>query len=161
MKTTEQMTDQELVAAAKNHDAIHNEGFEGYNPFWNVLKDREAKREADRPKSREEQIYALQRRLERECGSIVRENSLDPDAIDVKEEDLRSQISGLKTEIKDEFLVDWPRDRTIQRQSDWNGLVKAGKVYDTATANRQQKTQGWRLIDLKRALEYHNIPRGK
>jgi len=36
------MTDQELIAAAKQYDATQNEGNDGYNPHWDELARRDA-----------------------------------------------------------------------------------------------------------------------
>jgi len=151
----------------KEYDQIINEGGEGYNPIRQkreMAELEEAQKQARiRSLTPEGQIEALYRRIELECGSVAGEwgNQVEIDAV---KNSLYEQINSLKAGLDSEFLKIWSLEETKTRRAAWNARVKGGefgtpgskRVNFKALADRQ-KTQGWTIEDLKRAIKLHNL----
>ena len=155
MKTAE-MTMEQLRQAARDHDNIHNEGGEGYNPYREEIAQRLRAEAAARPKTRKDRIDDLYRRLRVECGSVARE-SRRAEAVDALAADIRSQIAALEAEADAEFLAAWPADTTEARRQTWNALARSGKIKTMRDARAQESEQGWTMDDLKRAVALHKV----
>lgn len=145
----------------RTYDRIHNEGGEGYNPYRAERERRELEAEIARPKSIDERIDALYRRIDRECGSVAREWG-NNEEIDAKAAEMRKEIAQLKTERDADFLAVWTLDETKTRREAWNLRVKKGEFGKTGSGkvdfkavDAAYKTQGWTLDDLKRAVKIH------
>ena len=105
----------------REYDNLHNEGGEGFNPIRAKREQVEwiaAQERAREPKTREEQIEALYRRLEIECGSVARE--WGSEAVDALQKNLYAQINALKAELEAEFLATWTAEVTASRRAAWN-----------------------------------------
>lgn len=145
----------------REYDRINNEGGEGYNPIrakreheeWAEVQER-----ARQPKTREEQIDALYRRIEIECGSVARE--WGSNAVDALQKDLYTQINTLKAEAEAEFLAIWTAEVTASRRAAWNSaasrfVLPGGKRVDMVALHKAEQAQGWTLEDLKKAVALH------
>ena len=159
------MTEKEIVAAGKKYDNLHNEGGEGFNPYWAELERREmaeARKIADSPKTREEQISRLHDKIRKECGSVARE--WGGEEIDKKQAAYYAEIKRLEDEIEEEFAVEWTREVTLSRRIVWNDFVNSKLAGGRMTPEKfrilKTKTDelGWGLDELKRAVKLHNLP---
>ena len=151
----------------REYDRIQNEGGEGYSP---IRAKREAQDRLDRvaaacehsltPQGR---IDALHRRISRECGSVARDCSPDPSAIDALASSLYAAISAIESEINAAFLAIWTPDETSRRRDEWNARVKAGEFnlhsgkVDARKAYQAMQIQGWTINDLKKAVKLNNL----
>jgi len=147
----------------RTYDRINNEGGEGYNPYRVERERKELEAEIARPKSIDERIDALYRRIDRECGSVAREWGNDAE-IDAKATEIRAQIHTLEAERDAEFLLTWTPETTKTRRVEWNARVKAGEFGATGSGrvdyeaiDRAYASQGWTLDQLKRAIKAHNL----
>jgi len=165
MKKAAEMTEQELVIAARNHDNVMNEGGDGYNPYNNELERRAAKSQAkaaaEYAATPRGKIDALYRRIDRECGSIAREWG-DTEKIDALEASLYAEIDKIKAEMDAEFKKVWDVETTKNRRDEWNDFAnstlipmsKAGKSVEMSRLMRgREKSQGWTLDDLRKAVK--------
>lgn len=143
------------------YDRLVNEGGGGYNPYrakrehaeWQAAQER-AKQHTQTPQGK---IDALQRRLERECGSVAREWG-NMEEIDALQNDLHSQIKQIEDGINAEFLAVWTPEETHKRRVEWNARVKNGEFsngnrVDFRAMAAQEKRQGWALDTLKKAVK--------
>jgi hypothetical protein len=145
----------------REYDKIHNEGGEGYNPYRARREQEEseaAQEHARQPKTREEQIEALYRRIEIECGSVARE--WGSEAVGALQKDLYAQINALKAEILADFLTIWTAEVTASRRATWNAsssrfVLPGGKKVDMVALRKAEEAQGWKLEDLKKAVALH------
>ena len=160
-----ELSREEIIKKGKEYDKVQNEGGEGYNPYWAELDRREieaAQKEADRPKSKKEQIDALYRRIEVECGSVARE--WGSEEVDKKQDELYAEIDRLKKEIEDEFKIEWSEEITKSRRVEWNDFVRSimnskGQIdgKDQPKIYKKQMDQGWTMEDLKKAIKIHKL----
>jgi hypothetical protein len=140
----------------KQYDELHNEGGDGYNPHRDRLDSKPA---VLCKKTDQEKIGALHRRLERECGSIAKECGTYDEQ---NEKSILDEINVLKNEIKQKFLEEWTIDITRQRRVIWNDMARAGKFSSSqcpsyALIRKQEQLQGWTMVDLKKAVELHDL----
>jgi hypothetical protein len=92
-----EMTREQLIEAARKYNMINNEGGQGYNPYHDEIERREmeeAKAEAAKPMTKQQQIEALQDKIRVECGSVARE--WDADEVDRKEAAYYAEIKILE-----------------------------------------------------------------
>lgn len=146
----ENMTKQKLENAAREYDAINNEGAEGYNPYRAELdrRDLEARKAAPRSK------YSLQRELMTISGPRAKELGIyDETRIAA----LEAAIAQIDAEADAVFAAEWTRDVTTTRRAAWNTFVRSGNLNGFADLARTERQQGWRLDDLKRAVKLHQL----
>ncbi len=161
----ENLTNQELIAKAKQYDHFQNEGGEGYNPYWSELEKREMEetaKKAAQPKTKKEQITSLQEKIRKECGSVARE--WGGDEIDKKQAAYYAEIKKLEAEIESEFLSIWTPEETARRRKEWNDFAKAliGNKKritpgDARELGKRQSDQGWTVDNLKKAVKLNNL----
>ena len=154
------LSNEEISKKGKNYDNIQNEGGEGFNPYWSELERRDMEAAQDHaalPKSKEEQIDALNDRIRKECGSVARE--WNEDQVDKKKAELYAEIGSLKKEIEVEFKAEWTEEITASRRIEWNNFVKSiinskGQIdgKDQPKLYQKQINQGWKLEALKKAV---------
>ena len=93
-------TDTELRDAEKNHDAVYNEGGEGYNPYRDEREARERKQADSMPKDRESEIVhelsILDCAIARESGTHNME----------KIAALRAELAALQLPTSGSFYAD-------------------------------------------------------
>lgn len=160
-----ELSREEIIKKGKEYDKIQNEGGEGYNPYWSEIERRDmkaAQKEADLPKSKKEQIDALYRRIEIECGSIARE--WNEGEVDKKKSELYAEINRLEKEIENEFKIEWTKEVTKTRRVEWNDFVKSimssnGEIEgkNKIKIYQRQDSQGWKMEDLKKAVKIHKL----
>jgi len=154
------LSNKEISEKGKNYDNIHNEGGDGYNPYWEESKRRDmeaAQKRAALPKTKEEQIDALHDRIRIECGSIARE--WNEKEVDKKKAELYAEINLLEKEIEVEFKIEWTEDVTASRRIEWNNFInnlKDGSGHISGADNlkiyQKQVDQGWKMEALKKAV---------
>lgn len=155
--TIKTMTDAELAKAARNYDRVQNEGGEGYNPYTEEQHRRASAAEAARPKSRQEQMSAIIRRIDTLDCSIARESGTY-DAARVAA--LRADLARLKAADDAEFAAVWRREVFEAKRAAWNDAMRAlpgfasGKVRHTDVAD-MCKRLGIVESDLRRAKEMY------
>ena len=146
----------------RTYDRINNDGGEGYNPYRAERERKELEAEIARPKSIDERIDALYRRIDRECGSVAREWG-NNEEIDAKAAEIRKEIDRLKAERDADFLTVWTLDNTKARRGAWNEFVNGeiralGKGPAMMSClHERQKNQRWTMDELKRAVKLHNL----
>ena len=156
-----EMTREQVIEAAKKYDRIHNEGAEGYNPYWSELERRETEAAAAKPKSKKEQIAALHDKIRRECGSVARE--WGGAEVNKKQTAYYAAIKNLEAEIAAEFAAEWTADETKSRRVVWNDFIKAELAGGSMTPEKCRKmhektTQlGWGIGELKKAVALNNL----
>ena len=146
----------------RTYDQINNEGGEGYNPY-------RARRQEDGAKA----ARAAYRRGEYEilhdleiCDCSIARESGTYDAERVAA--LRAELVDFLARRDADFLAIWPLELTRSRRAAWNARVRSGefgapgKKYSGATARANYarveaacREQGWRVSDLRRAVELH------
>lgn len=151
------MTADQLAIEARRWDGL-NEGGEGFNPARDEMARRARVAEAARPKSHQERMYALSRKLNAMDSSIARESG----TYDANEcETLRQHIANLQAEIDAEFMETWTLEVTRARRKANNDWVRAnvgrdGKTH-MPTYHAWLNAQGWSTNDLGRAIKLHGI----
>lgn len=166
MKQATEMTNNELATAARTYNNVHNEGGEGYNPYKDEMERRAsnsaAKAAAEHAATPQGKIDALYCRIERECGSVAREwgNTAEIDAL---QSSLYAEINKIKAELDAEFLQTWTLEITRARRIEWNNFANTElKALGSGPAMmrryaEKQKSQGWTMEDLKKAVKAHNL----
>ena len=154
------LSNKEISEKGKNYDNIHNEGGEGFNPYWSELERREteaAQKRAALPKSINEQIDALHDRIRIECGSVARE--WNEEEIAKKKAELYAEIDCLKEVVEVEFKAEWTEEVTASRRIEWNNFVKSimssnGEIEgkNKIKIYQRQDAQGWKTDALKKAI---------
>jgi hypothetical protein len=160
------LTTSQLIEKAKSYDRIQNEGGEGYNPYRNEMERRELEERAARPKTKQDEINTLHKKIEVECGSVARE--WGNEEADKKQAEYYAQIRKLEAEVtadeESTFSADWTLEATQSRRAEWNGFIRglmdskgqiAGK--DQPKVYQREMAQGWKLADLKKAIKLHNL----
>lgn len=166
MKQTTEMTTSELIISARNYNNLMNEGGEGYNPYEDEMERRAsvsaAKAAAEHAATPQGRIDALYRRIEIECGSVAREWGNDEE-IDALQSSLYAEINTIKAEINADFLQTWTLEITKARRIEWNNFANTElKALGSGPAmmrryTEKQKSQGWTMDDLKKAVKAHNL----
>ncbi len=160
------LTNSQLIEKAKTYDKIQNEGGEGYNPFRSELERREMKALTARPKTKQDEIDALYKKIEVECGSVARE--WGNEEADKKQAEYYSAIRKLEAEVKEEsdlkFAAEWTAETTTARRQEWNDFIRSlmdskGQISgkDQPKIWRREADQGWVLADLKKAIQLNNL----
>lgn len=160
-----EMTREQVIEAGRKYDRIHNEGGEGYNPYWAEMERREmeeAQKRAAEPKTKKQQIDALHEKIRKECGSIARE--WNEEEVDRKKAAYYAEIKKLEAEIEAEFVAEWTLEETQARRESWNGFIRTlinskGQIdgKDQPKIYARAKEQGWGLDELKKAVKLHNL----
>lgn len=162
----ENLTNSELISKAKNYDNLQNEGGEGYNPYRAELERREMEDRASRPKTKQDEIDALYKKIEVECGSVARE--WGHEEANAKQAEYYAKIRSLEKEVEVEeelkFAAEWTSETTTTRRQEWNDFIRslmdskgqiAGK--DQPKVWKREVEQNWKLADLKKAIKLNNL----
>ncbi len=156
------MTREQIIKAGKKYDNLHNEGGEGYNPYWSEIDRREIEEANTRPETKHDKIEELQKKIRTNCGSVAREWG-NTEEIDSKQAEYYSEIKCLEMEIEAEFLTEWTLEETKSRRIIWNNFVRAEFVGGSMTPDRYRKLHakrqelGWGREELKTAIKLHNL----
>ena len=144
----------------REYDMINNEGGEGYNPYRAEREAREFAAHQEWNQTREGRKDRIYRLLERKDCSIAREcGTYNQAEID----DLYAQLREIEAEEEAEFLADWPLELTMERRAAWNARVKRGEFnnlyrkIDMQKVVKAEKTQGWTMTELKKAVQIHKL----
>jgi len=157
----ENLTEKEITEKGKTYDNVQNEGGSGYNPYWAELDRRDcvqAKKDAERPKTKAEQVAALYDRVRVECGSVAKEWG-DKD-VEKKQAELYVKIDQLEKEIEAEFCEEWTKEVTASRRIEWNNFINNKKETNNTVSfpalAKKEKELGWTMADLKKAVKIYN-----
>ena len=154
MKAKNDMTTDELRIAAREYDAINNEGYEGYNPYREEIERREYSERASKPETKTEKLERLEHELSVKNCSIARESgTYDENEVNA----IRAEIETLESEIKKEedekFFTEWTREVTIERRKKWNAeATKPG-----ATMMKVIIAVGFSQDKHKKAIEHYGL----
>lgn len=152
------LTVDQLQTAAANHDAVINEGGDGYNPYRDEIARRDS--ETTTPPSLQEQLNRVTNQLNAIPSRVMQHKSGSPQEI-AELDALTATQDNLKTAIAKAFADEWTPDETQRRRNEWNARVKAGEFNTTAgqidykLADQAQRDQGWSFSDLKKAVAMH------
>lgn len=145
----------------RTYDRVCNEGYtDGYNPYRAERERKEQEAEIARARAYaltpQGKIDALNKRIERECGSVAREWG-NADEINTLETSLYAEIKVIRAEIDAEFCKTWTVDVTKSRRLEWNARVEAGEFRKIGAKHRVEQDQGWTMDDLKKAVKIHGL----
>jgi len=152
------MNYQELTKKAREYDEINNDGGEGYNPYTEKLEMLE--NEVDvKPETTKGKIDKLYKRIEVECGSIVRE--WDSENVDKLQADLYKEIEELEAQKDMEFKAIWTAEITKSRRAEYNNFIISNNLQKQTPENLRKiyeytQTLSWVVNDLKKAVKLYN-----
>ena len=154
------LSGEEINKKGQSYDNLHNEGGDGFNPYWEEIERRNleaARVRAALPKSKNEQIDAFHERIRKECGSVARDCGIA--GIDEKQSRFYAEIDHLKKEIEEEFKAEWTEVVTAARREEWNDFIRSimnvkGQIdgQNQPKIYQRQIDQGWKTDDLKKAV---------
>ena len=159
-----QMTRNELEAAAGKYDQDINEGGEGHNPYRNEIDNRERAAAAAKPVTAGERRDEIVHRLSIIDTARYREMSATAaDEITALKAELAQVEAQLQQDKLEQIIAaGWTADVTQARRVDWTQRLRNKQYATHAELAAAQEAQGWYLTDLKRAVEAHkahgNIP---
>ena len=130
----------------KQHDALNNEGHEGYNPH----------RDNDLPAPVAEE--------DRDRESLIREKvnlgcHTSPTYNHQRADELDARIAALDAATEQSFWAEWTREITASRRAAWNTFAAGLKsvTHPLVRVAAQEREQGWTMANLKRAITHYGL----
>ncbi len=128
----------------QRHDAIYNEGGEGFNPYRDKIEP-----PTEGPPTRSERKSEIYRRLEVINGTFSRERNADEIA------ELREELDLIEASELAEFCATWTRETTKARREAWNAKVDAGQIKTAADVDAFRRANGWGLSEIREAVKLY------